>query len=141
MKISRITLRAASIWLSCAVAATACFLQQELDKNAARGSPSRGTGSTVDTGPGAGGGGQEDAGSPTSTGGGGAGGGSTTGTGGDPCGTIRSQARAVLQTNCAFCHENPNNVKGNFDFILEPEKLKTRISSDGQRFVIPGDAD
>jgi hypothetical protein len=54
---------------------------------------------------------------------------------------VRSQTRAVLQTNCAFCHENPDYIKGNFDFILEPDKLKTRISSTGQRYVVPGDPD
>jgi hypothetical protein len=58
----------------------------------------------------------------------------------DACDATRSKARTILETNCAFCHEAPGN-QANFDFILELDKLKTAVSSTGQRFVVPGDPD
>ena len=48
------------------------------------------------------------------------------GSGGSPlsenCTTIKQQARAVLQANCAGCHEAPNK-SGNFDYVLDTDHL------------------
>jgi hypothetical protein len=123
-------------------------MQQELDTNAARGPLAKGT---VATGSGTGpttsgdttstsGSGSSTTGPSSSTATGGTGGSTDIDGGGDGCDAVRSQARAILATNCAFCHEAPGN-QANFDFILEPDKLKMAVSSTGQRFVVPGDPD
>src|SRR2546423_2710753 len=141
---SPFVLRSALLWSTCVLFATACFLKQELDQNASRGSlkPTTGDNSGSSTSGGAGG----DPGPSTTSGGAGAsldgspgssGGGS--GSGAD-CDARRSQARDVLETNCAFCHELPGN-QANFDFILELDKLKTGVASTGERFVVSGDPD
>jgi cytochrome c len=50
------------------------------------------------------------------------------GSGGSPlsenCNTIKQQAQAVLQTNCAGCHQAPNK-SGNFDYVLDTDHLKS----------------
>jgi hypothetical protein len=136
------------ISLSCALLAPACFLRQELDESAARGSQSKGartTGAGGDTGSQVGTGGHPDAGNVGSgaaggPSGGGSGGGPVLDGGADACDAVRSQARTILEVNCAFCHQAPGN-QANFDFILDLDKLKTGVSSTGQRFVVPGDPD
>jgi len=50
----------------------------------------------------------------------------------------RSEARTILEADCAGCHETPGK-EANFDFILELDKLKTGVASTGERFVVPGD--
>src|SRR5262245_45756363 len=47
------------------------------------------------------------------------------------CTQIKQQARSVLETNCAGCHNAPNK-SGNFDFILDTDKLKS------QGLLVPG---
>jgi hypothetical protein len=57
------------------------------------------------------------------------------GSGGSPlsenCTQIKAQARTVLETNCAGCHNAPNK-SGNFDYILDTDKLKS------QGLLVPG---
>jgi hypothetical protein len=114
------------IFVPGAILVTSCFLKQELDENAVSNLRPKQNSSTA----GAGG---NTTGAGTSTGGG------MVGT--DPCEAVRSQARTILETSCASCHQVPN-VMANFDFILDLELLKTRTtSSTNQRFVIPGDPD
>jgi hypothetical protein len=45
---------------------------------------------------------------------------------------IKTQARAVLQANCAGCHEAPNK-SGNLDYIMEVDRLKS------SGLLVPGD--
>lgn len=40
------------------------------------------------------------------------------------CDMIKAESRAILQNNCAGCHEAPNK-QGTLDFILEVDKLKS----------------
>jgi len=144
--------RFALLLSSCIFLATACFLRQELDENAIKGSLRSGNGGNAgadNSGSSAGGASGEPTGFSTAAGGSGpsadsgpgssAGGGPGSGVdGGDACDTTRSQARTILETNCAFCHEVPGN-QANFDFILELDKLRTAVASTGERFVVPGD--
>ena len=53
------------------------------------------------------------------------------------CEQTRSRARAILETNCAGCHQAPAK-QGNFDFCLDIGLLTSAISSTGKRFVVPG---
>ena len=50
------------------------------------------------------------------------------------------RARAILQMNCAFCHQAPGR-EGNFDFILDFRTLMTAIGTTGKRFAVPGNPD
>src|SRR5204862_1576277 len=56
------------------------------------------------------------------------------------CAANKAKARAVLETNCAFCHQAPANM-GRFDFILDPDTLTTATGTSGARFVVPGSPD
>jgi len=120
-----------------------CFLEQKLDENAASGSKhspnstaQSGTGGSGPTGVGG------DNGSST-TGASGSNPGST-GSGGSngltaaACAMTRAEARSVLRSNCAGCHEKPNN-QANFNFILDLDKLMSGVASTGQKFVVGGD--
>jgi hypothetical protein len=60
--------------------------------------------------------------------------------GDDRCASIRSQARAVRELNCAPCHQSPAK-EGNFYFILDDDVLASAVSSTGQRFIVPGAPD
>jgi hypothetical protein len=55
----------------------------------------------------------------------------------DPCGVTTAQARTILQTNCAPCHQAPAK-QGNFDFCLDFDTLTRAVASTGKRFVVPG---
>jgi mono/diheme cytochrome c family protein len=48
------------------------------------------------------------------------------------CDMIRTQSKAILQANCAGCHEAPGK-QGNFNFVLEVDKLKS------SGLLVPGD--
>src|SRR5260370_24688211 len=50
----------------------------------------------------------------------------------DNCAMIKTQARAVLQANCAGCHEAPNK-SGALDYIMETDRLKS------SGLLVPGD--
>jgi hypothetical protein len=80
--------------------------------------------------------------------------GSGTGTSIDSCDAITSQARTILETDCASCHggRTPGEHHGvpPFDFVLDFEKLKVARSGSaldptdprlGMRFLIPGHPD
>jgi hypothetical protein len=59
----------------------------------------------------------------------------------DPCVLTTLQATEILRTNCAGCHGGgPGENRGEFDFILDFDKLKVaRSKSTGMpRFVVPG---
>ncbi len=56
------------------------------------------------------------------------------------CETVNSDALRILQTNCAGCHQLPNNV-ANFSFILDVDRLVMSTSSTGKRFMTPGNPD
>jgi hypothetical protein len=53
------------------------------------------------------------------------------------CTQVNDRARAVLMTNCAFCHQAPGR-EGNFDFILDFNTLITAVGTTGKRFAVPG---
>jgi Planctomycete cytochrome C len=53
------------------------------------------------------------------------------------CDRVSAQAMAILQTNCAYCHQNPAKM-GNFDFILNVEILTVANSTAGTKFVLAG---
>jgi hypothetical protein len=47
-----------------------------------------------------------------------------------PCTTARAEARAILDTQCGYCHQAPDNARsvyatGQFNFILELDKITT----------------
>ena len=56
------------------------------------------------------------------------------------CTDLRTQAHDILQKNCAGCHQAPNKM-GNFDFILDLDKLTTVPSGTfiGRYYVVKGD--
>jgi hypothetical protein len=58
----------------------------------------------------------------------------------DACDPVRSQARAIRETNCAPCHQAPAK-EGNFYFVLDDELLAKAVSASGQRFIVPGAPD
>jgi hypothetical protein len=65
-----------------------------------------------------------------------------------PCDTVRSVARGIVETNCAYCHQAPGNsgsvyATGQFNFILELDKITTLKSNvfTGVSYVATGDAD
>jgi hypothetical protein len=142
--------RLALLLLLGAPAAGGCFLQQKLDTEAssALGQPDPSTGGTSGTGPGSGGSGRVATGGQggTAPGAGGSGaGGAPSGAGGAGmpvvvCDEIRVQARKILETNCAFCHQAPANM-GHFDFVLDPDTLTTATGTTGARFAVPGSPD
>jgi hypothetical protein len=47
----------------------------------------------------------------------------------DPCVPVRAQAWEILNTNCAYCHQAPQNgnsiYKGSFNFILQLDQIST----------------
>src|SRR5579859_3823031 len=142
---SSLVYRLATFAMPCVLLASACFLKQELDEGAARGSARVNQVATGnDVGSSAGGTSID----PSTTGAGMLGSGGGPGTGGsagggfdaspDACEMTRSAARDVLQNDCAGCHESPNK-EGNFDFILELDKLRTMVASTNVPFVTPGD--
>jgi len=47
------------------------------------------------------------------------------------CGTIKTEARTILETNCAPCHQAPAK-SGGFDYVLDVDKLKS------SGMVVPG---
>jgi hypothetical protein len=53
------------------------------------------------------------------------------------CTSVRGEARRVLQTNCATCHQAPAN-QANFSFCLDVDKLAMSVSSTGKKFLVPG---
>jgi hypothetical protein len=57
---------------------------------------------------------------------------------GDPCTVTSTQALAILTTDCAGCHQAPF-LNGNFDFVLDTQRLLTTASSTGVMFVVAGD--
>src|SRR6266849_4607458 len=144
-----LTLRLVSLLVPCVLFASACFLKQELDENASHGTLKANQTATSDDSSSSSGGaapGPSTTGagtSPTGSGGSnpGAGGGAGIGFDAstpDQCDMTRSEARDILEADCAGCHETPGK-EANFDFILELDKLKTGVASTGERFVVPGD--
>ena len=69
----------------------------------------------------------------------------------DPCVPTTEQAKEILTKNCAGCHGGgPGASQGQFDCVLDFDKLKTRTSVSVQdprdptkpmRFLVPGDPD
>lgn len=55
----------------------------------------------------------------------------------DPCAVTAVQAHAILQGDCASCHEAPAR-QGNFDFCLETNTLTSAVASTGKPFVVAG---
>jgi hypothetical protein len=58
------------------------------------------------------------------------------------CPSLRTQAYAVLQTNCAFCHQAPGNplYYTAFNFILDLAPLTSMVSPlTSEKYVVKGD--
>jgi mono/diheme cytochrome c family protein len=53
------------------------------------------------------------------------------------CTGLRTQARRILEVNCAACHQDPAN-QANFSFCLDVDRLAMSVSSTGKRFLVPG---
>jgi hypothetical protein len=53
------------------------------------------------------------------------------------CEQVSAKARAILQMDCAYCHQSPAKM-GNFDFILDTYTLTLANSTAGNKFVVPG---
>src|SRR4051794_30739798 len=47
------------------------------------------------------------------------------------CVMVRAQARTILESNCAFCHQSPGN-QANFDFILDLQRVLSAVATTGQ---------
>jgi hypothetical protein len=56
---------------------------------------------------------------------------------GADCDSLRTQARRILETNCASCHQDPAN-QANFSFCMDVDRLAMSVSSTGKRFLVPG---
>jgi hypothetical protein len=81
---------------------------------------------------------------------GGSGGAGNSGTGGDlassSCNVDRMRAYAILQLNCASCHQDPAkltsiNAQGPFNFVLDLDKIVSDASpvQAGKHYVVKGD--